>query len=126
MAATSKKSNTGVAKSKAAAPKAAAKKTEQPVENTVETTATEEKAVEKTETPVAETVESTESGKTDGLNGLPFKVEDGLVTVISKKRAGKSVYGTTGDIVKFDENGIAKVKLEDALHFQQIPGFEFK
>jgi len=125
MAATSKKSNIGVAKSKAAAPKAAAKKTETPVENAVETT-TEEKAVEKTETPVEKTVKNTESGKTDGLNGLPFKVEDGLVTVISKKRAGKAVYGTTGDIVKFDENGIAKVKLEDALHFQQIPGFEFK
>lgn len=53
-------------------------------------------------------------------------VKDGLVEVISKCRAGKAVYGTTGEIVRFDKDGRALVKLEDALHFKKIPGFEIK
>lgn len=53
-------------------------------------------------------------------------VKDGLVEVISKCRAGKAVYGTTGEIVRFDKDGRALVKLEDALHFKKIPGFEVK
>jgi hypothetical protein len=66
-----------------------------------------------------------DAGNTE--SGLPFTVgSDGLVEVVSIKRAGKSVCGTTGEIVTFDENGKAKVSIEDALHFQQIPGFEFK
>ena len=77
-----------------------------------------------------ETDGETDPDETDGGNtesGLPFTVgSDGLVEVVSIKRAGKSVCGTTGEIVTFDENGKAKVSIEDALHFQQIPGFEFK
>lgn len=66
-----------------------------------------------------------DAGNTE--SGLPFTVgSDGLVEVVSIKRAGKSVCGTTGEIVTFDENGKAKVSIEDALHFQQIPGFELK
>lgn len=60
-------------------------------------------------------------------NGFRFNVSsDGLVEVISEKRAGKSVTGATGDIITFDDKGYAKVKLEDAAHFSQIPGFSFK
>ena len=77
-----------------------------------------------------ETDGETDPDETDGGNtesGLPFTVgSDGLVEVVSIKRAGKSVCGTTGEIVTFDENGKAKVSIEDALHFQQVPGFEFK
>lgn len=66
-----------------------------------------------------------DAGNTE--SGLPFTVgSDGLVEVVSIKRAGKSVCGTTGEIVTFDENGKAKVSIEDALHFQQVPGFDFK
>ena len=76
------------------------------------------------------TEESTDPEETEGAStksGLPFTVDsDGLVEVVSTKRAGKSVCGTTGEIVTFDENGKAKVSIEDALHFQQVPGFEFK
>ena len=77
-----------------------------------------------------ETDGETDPDETDGGNtesGLPFTVgSDGLVEVVSIKRAGKSVCGTTGEIVTFDENGKAKVSIKDALHFQQVPGFEFK
>ena len=69
--------------------------------------------------------DGTDGGNTE--SGLPFTVgSDGLVEVVSIKRAGKSVCGTTGEIVTFDENGKAKVSIEDALHFQQVPGFDFK
>ncbi len=64
--------------------------------------------------------------KTENKSGLPFTVKDGLVIVVSVKRAGKSVIGSSGDVIKFDDKGVATVKLEDALHFQKIPGFEFK
>lgn len=57
---------------------------------------------------------------------MPFKTANGLVEVISKCRAGKAVYGTTGEIVRFDKDGRALVKPEDALHFKKIPGFEIK
>lgn len=77
-----------------------------------------------------ETDGETDPDETDGGNtesGLPFTVgSDGLVEAVSIKRAGKSVCGTTGEIVTFDENGKAKVSIEDALHFQQVPGFDFK
>lgn len=59
--------------------------------------------------------------------GFQFNVSsDGFVEVISKKRAGKSVTGATGEIITFDDKGYAKVKLEDAVHFSQVPGFSFK
>ena len=62
----------------------------------------------------------------ENKSGLPFTVKDGLVEVVSKKRAGKSVYGATGKIVTFDADGNATVDLADALHFKNVPGFEFK
>ena len=59
--------------------------------------------------------------------GFKFNVSsDGFVEVISEKRAGKSVTGATGEIITFDDKGYAKVKLEDAIHFSQVPGFSFK
>ena len=86
-----------------------------------------------------------ETGETDGAyddeDGDPEKVKqepktgtgfkfnvssDGFVEVISEKRAGKSVTGATGEIITFDDKGYAKVKLEDAVHFSQVPGFSFK
>jgi flavin-dependent dehydrogenase len=51
---------------------------------------------------------------------------DGLVAIVSKKRAEKSVIGTTGDIVTFDKDGGAKVKKADAEHFLKVPDFELK
>ena len=59
--------------------------------------------------------------------GFQFNVSsDGFVEVISEKRAGKAVTGATGEIITFDDKGYAKVKLEDAMHFSQVPGFSFK
>ena len=57
---------------------------------------------------------------------LPFVVKDGMVEVVSVKRAGKSVYATTGNLITFDKDGKATVLLADALHFLNVPGFEFK
>lgn len=63
----------------------------------------------------------------NNTSNKPFAVgDDGLVKVVSVKRAGKSVVGTTGDIVTFDANGVARVKPEDALHFAKVPGFSFE
>ncbi len=82
---------------------------------------------------VTEKVESVAEVKTDATtveenkDGLPFRVNsDGTVNVWSEKRAGRSVTGSTGEVVTFDDKGFAKVKLEDALHFKDIPGFSFK
>ena len=57
---------------------------------------------------------------------LPFEVKDGMVEVVSVKRAGKSVYATTGNLITFDKDGKATVLLADALHFLNVPGVEFK
>lgn len=89
----------------------------------------EAQKVEATTTETTEIIgtdpDGADAGNTE--SGLPFTVgSDGLVEVVSIKRAGKSVCGTTGEIVTFDENGKAKVSIEDALHFQQVPGFDFK
>ena len=85
-------------------------------EVTAEATLTAE--TEKTENSVSVSAEQTENKpkeiKTDS---------DGLVSVVSKKRAGKSIIGTTGDIVTFDKDGVAKCKKEDAEHFLKIPDF---
>ncbi len=70
--------------------------------------------------------QETDSEEEHSENGMPFKTANGLVEVISKCRAGKAVYGTTGEIVRFDKDGRALVKPEDALHFKKIPGFEIK
>ena len=87
----------------------------------LETTEAENAEVEKTSENVSVETEKTESKpkeiKTDS---------DGLVCVVSKKRAGKSIIGTTGDIVTFDKDGVAKCKKEDADHFLKIPDFELK
>ena len=69
--------------------------------------------------------EGEDAGRTRTLD-LPFEVKDGMVEVVSVKRAGKSVYATTGNLITFDKDGKATVLLADALHFLNVPGFEFK
>jgi hypothetical protein len=88
----------------------------------------------KTDATTVEKAESQEDSKPavtenkeEDKSGLPFKVNsDGTVNVWSVKRAGRSVTGSTGDVITFDDKGFAKVKLEDALHFKDVPGFSFK
>ena len=103
------------------------------IENTGDTGVDNETVTASTETNVktADSETGGTSGETeassDGAGGFRFNVSpDGLVEVISEKRAGKSVTGATGDIITFDDKGYAKVKLEDAVHFSQVPGFSFK
>ena len=107
------------------------------------TTAKTQKAVAAGSETVAETpaTENTDNAETDGgqvtlsgdnggkgedTAGLPFTVKDGLVDVVLKEFAGRSLYGTTGEIIHFDENGCAKVVFEEALYFQKMPGIEYK
>ena len=83
--------------------------------------------VAKKPTVAAEKPAVTAKKEEENKDGLPFRVNsDGTVNVWSEKRAGRSVTGSTGEVVTFDDKGFAKVKLEDALHFKDIPGFSFK
>jgi hypothetical protein len=45
---------------------------------------------------------------------------DKPVVVVSKKRAGKTIYATTGKAITFDENGRATVSAEDARYLTSI------
>lgn len=120
---TSKTQKTDVAKK----PTVAAEKTAvtEKVESVAEVK-TDAATVEKAESQEAEKTAVTEN-KEEDKSGLPFKVNsDGTVNVWSVKRAGRSVTGSTGEVVTFDDEGFAKVKLEDALHFKDVPGFSFK
>ncbi len=98
--------------------------------NAVATEKTETVAEAKTETATVKegtTANAVATEKTENKGGLPFDVNaDGTVNIWSLKRAGKKVIGATGEIVAFDDKGFAKVALEDALHFQKVPGFSFK
>lgn len=88
---------------------------------------TDATTVEEAESQEAEKPAVTEKKEEENKDGLPFRVNsDGTVNVWSEKRAGRSVTGSTGEVVTFDDKGFAKVKLEDALHFKDIPGFSFK
>lgn len=94
---------------------------------TVAEAKTDATTVEKAESQEAEKPAVTEKAEQKNAGGLPFKVNsDGTVNVWSEKRAGRSVTGSTGEVVTFDDKGFAKVKLEDALHFKEVPGFSFK
>jgi len=94
--------------------------------DTVAEAKTDATTVEKAESQEAENA-VTEKPEQNNKDGLPFKVNsDGTVNVWSEKRAGRSVTGSTGEVVTFDDKGFAKVKLEDALHFKEVPGFSFK
>lgn len=94
---------------------------------TVAEAKTDATTVEKAESQEAEKPAVTEKTEQKNAGGLPFKVNsDGTVNVWSEKRAGRSVTGSTGEVVTFDDKGFAKVKLEDALHFKEVPGFSFK
>ena len=88
---------------------------------TLETTEAENSEVEKTSENV-----SVETEKTENKPKEITVDSDGLVAIVSKKRAGKSVIGTTGDIVTFDKDGVAKCKKEDAEHFLKIPDFDLQ
>lgn len=120
---TSKTQKTDVAKKPtvAAAKPAVTEKVE-----TVAEVKTDATTVEKAESQEAEKPAVTEKPEQNDENGLPFKVNsDGTVNVWSVKRAGRSVTGSTGEVITFDDEGFAKVKLEDALHFKDVPGFSF-
>lgn len=94
---------------------------------TVAEVKTDATTVEMAESQDAEKPAVTEKKEEENKDGLPFKVNsDGTVNVWSEKRAGRSVTGSTGEVITFDDKGFAKVKLEDALHFKDVPGFSFK
>lgn len=112
---TSSKKKTGVAQKPTAAAKTAA------TDKVAETKTTVNETVKKPETQV---VKQTEKEKNTG--GLPFSINsDGTVNVWSTQRAGRSVTGSTGEVVTFDNKGFAVVKLEDALYFLKVAGFSF-
>ena len=93
---------------------------------TVAEVKTDATTVEKAESQEDSKPAVTEKPEQKDESGLPFKVNsDGTVNVWSKKRAGRSVTGSTGEVITFDDEGFAKVKLEDALHFKDVPGFSF-
>lgn len=93
---------------------------------TVAEAKTDATTVEKAESQEDSKPAVTEKPEQKNEDGLPFKVNsDGTVNVWSVKRAGRSVTGSTGEVVTFDDEGFAKVKLEDALHFKDVPGFSF-
>jgi len=120
---TSKTQKTDVAKKPtvAAAKPAVTEKVE-----TVAEVKTDATTVEKAESQEDSKPAVTEKPEQNDENGLPFKVNsDGTVNVWSVKRAGRSVTGSTGEVITFDDEGFAKVKLEDALHFKDVPGFSF-
>lgn len=120
---TSKTQKTDVAKKPtvAAAKPAVTEKVE-----TVAEAKTDATTVEKAESQEAAKPAVTEKPEQKDESGLPFKVNsDGTVNVWSVKRAGRSVTGSTGEVITFDDEGFAKVKLEDALHFKDVPGFSF-
>ena len=90
------------------------------------TSKTQKTDVAKKPTVAAAKPAVTEKPEQKDESGLPFKVNsDGTVNVWSEKRAGRSVTGSTGEVITFDDEGFAKVKLEDALHFKDVPGFSF-
>lgn len=120
---TSKTQKTDVAKKPtvAAAKPAVTEKVE-----TVAEAKTDATTVEKAESQEYSKPAVTEKPEQKDESGLPFKVNsDGTVNVWSVKRAGRSVTGSTGEVITFDDEGFAKVKLEDALHFKDVPGFSF-
>lgn len=92
----------------------------QPVEESSKETSTVK------ENSTAETKQKEENTSKEKNNGMPFEIKDGLVTVISKTRAEKSITAKTGKVIQFDKDGKASVELEDALYLKECPGFEFK
>jgi hypothetical protein len=120
---TSKTQKTDVAKKPTVA---AAKPAVTEKVDTVAEVKTDATTVEKAESQEGSKPAVTEKPEQNDENGLPFKVNsDGTVNVWSVKRAGRSVTGSTGEVITFDDEGFAKVKLEDALHFKDVPGFSF-
>lgn len=52
--------------------------------------------------------------------------KDNLVTVVSKTRANKKIIAKTGEVIKFDKDGVAHVSIIDAMYLKLCPGFETK
>lgn len=81
--------------------------------------------VTKAESEVKE--KTVEDKKTDTENtpkaAKPIAFVDKVYNVENKDLAGRSVYGTTGELITFDENGKTKAGMKDAEHFSRIPGF---
>lgn len=53
----------------------------------------------------------------------PMFFAEKTYTVTNKDKAGKKIFGSTGEIICFDENGIAKVGMKDAEHLSRISGY---
>jgi hypothetical protein len=80
-----------------------------------------------------------DSAVENGLTAEPVKESEPVATVqgghegknagkyqvISKRFAGKAVYGPAG-LVVFNRDGVANISDVEAQHFRKIPGFEVK
>lgn len=83
-----------------------------------------------TKEPTAEEISAVETVKKDSepvateKSGGEVK-SGGKHKVISKRFAGKAVYGPEG-IVVFNQDGVADISEVEAQHFSKIPGFEVK
>ena len=76
------------------------------------TTDSEVKAPE----PVVEVVPEVEETK-------KFHFGEKTFTVVNKAMAGRSITGSSGIIITFDENGKAKAGIKDAEHLSRVPGY---
>lgn len=60
------------------------------------------------------------------LSDLSKMADTDKVTIVSEKRAGKTVMGVGEKPVAFDEDGKAEVTAKEAKYFLSIPGFELE
>lgn len=71
-----------------------------------------EKVTEKVPEKATEKPEKVEKEKTK--KEKPAVIKDGLIKIVSKKRAGKSIVAVTGKVITFDKDGCAAVDAKDA------------
>lgn len=82
---------------------------------------TADAAIQEEEKPAEKVTEK----KKDVSNGMPFKVKDGVVSVVSVTRAGKTIFAVSGKAITFDADGKATVSVDDAMYLSKCSGFEF-
>lgn len=76
----------------------------------------------KEETTAAETPkEEPKEEKAEAAEPMVFAEK--TYTVTNKDKAGKKITGSSGTVIVFDENGIAKVGMKDAEHLSRVPGY---
>ena len=56
----------------------------------------------------------------------PISFTEKKYIVINEKMAGKSVTGSTGEIITFDDSGKAIAGIKDAEHLSRVPGYSIK